>query len=177
LRLNESVCRVEAVEGQMALSRFTVSQIIQIVAQDPESLHRANSWLGKIPTDTGTAGVVRNFSMVLGSIATLGQSKAFDPSERDQIAYQYSCDGIAEATSKAIRRRLPTVAHLVSVDAQARERGYSHTGTLIMMDDKTKYVLDWWKTLNVRDPFVFQYRNFMQDLGGGIPFSSFNGFA
>ena len=49
----------------MALSKFTVSQIIQIVAADPESKHRVNSWLNKIDiADSGTAGAVRNFSMV-----------------------------------------------------------------------------------------------------------------
>ena len=47
----------------------------------------------------------------------------------------------------------------------------------LIMDDETKYVLDWWKSLDIRDPFVFQYTNFMQDLGGGIPASDFKGFS
>jgi len=159
----------------MALSKFTVSQIVQIVVDDPESNHRVNSWLGKIPTDTGTAGVVRNFA--IGLVGGVTGFKSFDPTERDQMAYLYSCDGIAEATTNAIRPKIDKVAHLARVEAQAREKGYSHTGTMIYMDDQTKYVLDWWKSLNIRDPFVFQYRNFMQDLGGGIPFSSFKGFS
>ena len=162
---------------EMALSKFTVSQLIQIVADDAESKSRVNSWLGKIPTESGTAGAIRNFSMVLGSMFTLGQVDALDPSDQEQMAYQYSCDGIAEATSKAIQAKLSTVPHLAKCDAQAREKGYSHTGTMIVMDDETKYVLDWWKTLDIRDPFVFQYRNFMQDLGGGIPASQFKGFS
>ena len=162
----------------MALSKFTVSQIVQIVADDPDSKHRVNSWLNKIDiADSGTAGVVRNFSMVLGGMVTFGQAKAFDPSDQDQMAYLYSCDGIAEATSKAIKAKIDTVPHLVSVESQAREKGYSHTGTMLVMDDETKYFLDWWKSLNIRDPFVFQYRNFMQDLGGGIPFNEFKGFS
>ena len=162
----------------MALSKFTVSQIVQIVVDDPESKHRVNSWLNKIDiADSGTAGAVRNFSMVLGSMFTLGQAKAFDTSDQEQMAYQYSCDGIAEATSKAIKAKIDTVLNLKEVGAMAREKGYSHTGTMLTMDDETKYVLDWWKSLNIRDPFVFQYRNFMQDLGGGIPFSSFKGFS
>lgn len=160
----------------MALSKFTVSQIVQIVAADPESIHRVNSWLNKIDiADSGEAGAVRNFSMVLGSMFTAG--KTLDPSDQESLAYQYSCDGIAEATSKAIKAKLDTVPHLVKCEAQAREKGYSHTGTMIVMDDETKYVLDWWKSLNIRDPIVFQYRNFMQDLGGGIPFTAFKGFS
>ena len=161
----------------MALSKFTVSQIVQIVADDPESKSRVNSWLGKMPTSTGQAGAVRNFSMVLGAIVTVGQAKTFDPSDREQMAYLYSCDGIAEATSKAIQAKIDTVAHLKEVGQQARVKGYSHTGTLIVMDDDTRYVLDWWKSLDIRDPFVFQFNNFMQDLGGGIPASDFKGFS
>ena len=157
----------------MALSKFAVSQIVQIVAEDPESQHRVNSWLGKMPTKTGNAGAVRNIGMVFGGIV----SDKFDPSDREQMGYQYSCDGIAEATSKAIDAKKDTVSHLKNVQQQAREKGYSHTGTMLIMDDETKYVLDWWKTLDIRDPFVFQYRNFMQDLGGGIPYSSFKGFS
>jgi hypothetical protein len=161
----------------MALSKFTVSQIVQIVADDPESKSRVNSWLGKMPTKTGNAGAVRNMGMVIGGIVTGGDNKKFDPSDRDQMAYKYSCDGIAEATSKAIQAKLDTVSHLKQVQQQAREKGYSHTGTMIVMDDQTKYVLDWWKSLDIRDPFVFQYTNFMQDLGGGIPASDFKGFS
>ena len=159
----------------MALSKFTVWQIVQIVAVDPECQHRVNSWLGKMPTNTGTAGAVRN--LAIGLVGGISGAKAFDPSERDQMAYLYSCDGIAEATSNAIRPNIEKIAHLTRVDQQAREKGYSHTGTMIYMDDQTKYVLDWWKSLDIRDPFVFQYRNFMQDLGGGIPFSDFKGFS
>jgi hypothetical protein len=161
----------------MALTKFTVSQIVQIVADDPESKKRVNSWLGKMPTKTGNAGAVRNMGMVVGGIVTGGQNKSFDPSDREQMAYQYSCDGIAEATSKAIQAKLGTVAGLKAVQQQARVKGYSHTGTMITMDDDTKYVLDWWKSLEIRDPFVFQYKNFMEDLGGGIPFSEFKGFS
>lgn len=160
----------------MALSKFTVSQIVQIVVDDPESKLRVNSWLGKMPTSTGNAGAVRNMAMVVGNIVTFGQNKSFDPSDREQMAYQYSCDGIAEATSKAIAAKKDTVSHLKEVQQQARVKGYSHTGTMITMDDDTKYVLDWWKSLDIRDPFVFQYQNFMQDLGGGIPASDFKGF-
>jgi hypothetical protein len=160
----------------MALSRFTVSQIIQIVADDPDCKHRVNSWLNKIDiADSGEAGAVRNFSMVLGSIFTGG--KTLDPSDQESSAYQYSCDGIAEVTSKAIKAKIDTVPHLAKCEAQAREKGYSHTGTMLVMDDETKYVLDWWKSLDIRSPFVFQYRNFMQDLGGGIPFTDFKGFS
>ena len=157
----------------MALSKFTVSQIVQIVAADPESQRRVNSWLGKMPTSTGNAGAVRNMGMVFGGIV----SDKFDPSDREQMGYKYSCDGIAEATSKAIAANLDTVSHLKQVQQQARIKGYSHTGTMITMDDDTKYVLDWWKSLDIRDPFVFQFNNFMQDLGGGIPFSDFKGFS
>jgi hypothetical protein len=161
----------------MALSKFTISQIVEIVAADPDCQHRVNSWLGKIPTDTGTAGVVRNYAIGFMGMITGGSVEAFDPSEREAMAYQYSCDGIAEVTSKAINAKLDKVAHLAKCDQQAREKGYSHTGTMLVMDDETRYVLDWWKSLNIRDPFVFQYRNFMQDLGGGIPYSSFKGFS
>src|SRR5262249_33890481 len=127
----------------MALSKYTVSQLIQIVADDPESKSRVNSWLNKVDiADSGEAGAVRNFSMVLGSIFTLGQATSLDPQDREQMAYKYSCDGIAEATSKAINAKLSTVPHLAKCDAQAREKGYSHTGTMVVMDDETKYVLD-----------------------------------
>src|SRR3982750_3039275 len=111
----------------MALSKFTVSQIIQIVAVDPESNHRVNSWVGMVPTNTGTAGVVRNFAIGCAETFTFGSIKALDPSERDQMAYLYSCDGIAEATSKAIKPKISTVLHLKDVGAQAREKGYYHT--------------------------------------------------
>ena len=162
----------------MALSKFTVSQIVQIVADDPESKSRVNSWLNKIDiADSGAAGVVRNYAIGFADVFTFGKFKALDPSEQDQMAYLYSCDGIAEATTNAIKPKIATVPHLVSVEPQAREKGFSHTGTMITMDDETKYFLDWWKSLNIRDPFVFQYRNFMQDLGGGIPFSDFKGFS
>ena len=85
-------------------------------------------------------------------------------------------EGIAEATSNAIEARRGEAPHLKAVSQQAREKGYSHTGTLIEMDDGSRYVLDWWKSLSIRNPFVFRYRNFMQDLGGGIPFTEFKGF-
>src|SRR5687767_10688081 len=115
----------------MALSRFTVSQIIKIVVDDPESKRRINSWLNKIDiADSGTAGAVRNYSIAFMDVITFGKVKAFDPSEREEMAYLYSCDGIAEATSDAIKAKIDEVPHLVKVDAQARERGYSHTGTM-----------------------------------------------
>ena len=80
----------------MALSKFTVGQVIQIVADDSESKHRVNSWLNKIDVaDSGEAGAVRNFSMVLGGMFSFGQAKSFDPSDQEQMAYKYSCDGIA----------------------------------------------------------------------------------
>ena len=162
----------------MALSKFTVGQIVEIVAADPECQSRVNSWLNKVDiADSGLAGVIRNYAIGAGDFFSGGSIKAFDPSEPDQLAYLYSCDGIAEATTNAIKAKIETVPHLVKVDSQAREKGYSHTGTMLVMDDDTKYFLDWWKSLNIRNPFVFQYRNFMQDLGGGIPFSAFKGFS
>ncbi len=161
----------------MALSKITVTQIIQIVADDPDCKYRVSSWLSWIDiADSGEAGAVRNYAIGFMDMITLGKTKTFDPSEQDRMAYQYSCDGIAEVTSKAIKAKLITVPHLVSCDAQSREKGYSHTGTMIVMDDQSKYVLDWWKSLDIRSPFVFQYRNFMQDLGGGIPAYDFKGF-
>lgn len=162
----------------MAISRVTVGQIVQIVAADSESNSRVNSWLNKVDiADSGTAGAVRNYAIAFADTFTPWHVKAFDPSERDSMAYLYSCDGIAEATSKAIQARISEVLHLVRVSSQARRKGYSHTGTLLEMDDGSKYVLDWWKSLSIRNPFVFRYLSFMDDLGDGIPYTDFKGFS
>ena len=162
----------------MALSRTTVARILDVVASDPESNRRVNSWLRWMDiADSGTAGVVRNYSIAFADMMTFGQVKALDPSEREQLAYLYSCDGIAEATAAAIRPKVKEIPRLVRVDEQARERGYSHTGTLLEMDDGTKYVLDWWKSLSIRDPFVFKYQSFMWDLGDGINYTNWSGYS
>ena len=105
----------------MALSKFTVSQIVQIVADDPESKSRVNSWLNKIDiADSGEAGAVRNFSMVLGSMFTLGQAKAFDPSDQAAAARgRQQGDGGYEDVDDAIHSWLRSVLDVIQAGAES----------------------------------------------------------
>ena len=162
----------------MALSKQTVLQIIEIVAQDAECQKRVNSWLNKVDiADSGTAGIVRNFAIGLAyGLVPKRWENSFDPSERESMAYLYSCDGIAEATSIAINAKIKDIEGLTRASEQARKTGYSHTGTLLEMTDNTKYVLDWWKSLSIRCPFVFKYDDFMYQKSEGTPSTDFKGF-
>jgi hypothetical protein len=122
-------------------------EVIDIVAQDPESLRRVDSWLKALPGALGVSGSIRN----LGYIFT-GQ----DPSE-PAIAAK-ACTGIADATSSAIARgidagRIPGVARATTIDRQGT-LGTFHTATLVTLKDGREFVFDWHATLDPRNPQV-----------------------
>ncbi len=163
----------------MALTIHTVSQIILVVSQDPLSRSRINSSLrGGGASSFGIAGAIRNYSIAFAYTFTpSGLDKEFDPGEISSMAYKYSCDGIAEATVKAIKAKIAEIPALGDVSDQARVKGYSHTGTLLTMKDGTKYVLDWWRSLDAKMPFVFKYNDFIYNRTNGIRSLEFKGFS
>jgi len=162
----------------MALSRQTVLDIIKIVEDDPDCRDRANSWLRFLDiADSGTPGIIRNYS--IGLVYTYLPEKLafeFDPLERESMAYEYSCDGIAEVTARAIQKKILQLPAVERASEQGRLVSYSHTGTLLHMKDGSKYVLDWWKSLNLACPFVFLFDDFMYCKSDGTPFFYFNGY-
>jgi hypothetical protein len=158
----------------MALSREAVRQIVIVVSNDPECVRRVNSWI-RGPVFGAFAGPARDFGLALGNVATL--TTAFDPQDVESVAYQYSCAGIAAATAIGIRQAIDAVPDVIAVVEQSREVGHAHSGTMIRMRDKTQYVLDWWKSLDVWNPRIFQHYDFVHNIGNGVAFADFKGFA
>lgn len=164
----------------MPLSVETARKLVDVVSKDQESRRRVDSWIrwfavtqqGHGPSSAGVAGVIRNFAMAAVNM---------DPSERDSNAFRWSCDGIAEATAIAINKAIQLdrkrFSGIVSAEEQARKEGYSHTGTLINLEGGSRYVFDWWKSLDVMNPHIFRYDDFMNDRGRSVPFQDFLGFS
>jgi len=162
----------------MTLQKETVRQIIRVVADDPDCKKRTNSKLRFIDiADSGLAGSVRNtaIGLVYGLLPDKYDDN-FDSGDWSSMAYEYSCDGIAEVTSIAINKKLDAIPALKRAYEQGRVKGFSHTGTLLEMKDDSKYVLDWWKSLNIHCPFVFRFQDFMYKRSDGTPYTSFEGF-
>lgn len=170
----------------MSLSKETVRKIVRIISADRESCDRISSWISSgLAARMGYGGLVRN--LVMGTVG-------LSPGDQSSTGYRLSCDGIADATAAAISNVIkkssgsdPRWCNVVKeplrevLEAKSKARsidhGFSHTGTAIYMKDGTQYVLDWWMSLNVEDPHIFRYDDFIYNRGNSVRFSDFNGWS
>jgi hypothetical protein len=154
----------------MALSRSTAAKIVDVVTRDKESFHRITAFFGIAPPPH-IAGGIQNF--------ILASTPGVDPSDPNSFGFKVSCDGISLAMAAAInvavaRGEIPDVAEAKD---QARLEPISHTGTAIRMKDGTKYVFDWHKTLNVSNPAIYEFEDFIENrVNSDMLFSNFKGF-
>lgn len=142
--------------------------IVDIVAADAECRRRISSVIGKILPDALTfSGDVRD--LVLGTKVWLTPGASINDPENAM----FFCSGIADAAVKAINNgrrwnpysqilsRVLTVERIDRMPQRPRVKDW-HSGVLVKTVDGGEYVFDWWKTQDIRNPFVqqaFDFRN------------------
>ena len=133
----------------MALSRQQVAEVISVVQKDADFCDRVTSNFAALGRD---AGGVRNATLLpFGG----------DMEDPNNPTIKYLCVGIAIRASQVInaavkRWQLPRVqmGHFAStVDG-------GHTGCELTMKDGSVYVIDWWQTLLISNPVLFQAADF-----------------
>lgn len=91
----------------------------------------------------------------------------FDPNVEGSPGSELQCTAIAEAAKEAIDRKCKRVPGylpgLASTDCFSRSEGFAHMGLALKMTDSSKYVLDWWATLDVANPLVYRFDDFDND--------------
>ncbi len=175
----------------MALAKITVSRIIRIVAADEECNFRIQSIIALLPLGKKT-GWVRNLGMALGQgLWPAGQRYAegrwgvnfgenaneLDPNIDLSTGHKLSCDGIVLAVRDAVSKKLTAVPAVASVEKVSRSNGLAHAGLLLNTTDGGEYILDWWMSLDVENPYVFPFKPWDADKKEtGIKYSDFGGF-
>jgi hypothetical protein len=88
------------------------------------------------------------------------------------------CFGIEAQTTRVIVQCLLREHSLSSVSmAYPAEADYAHRATCIQTRDRCEYVLDWWMTLEIDNPMVWELRDWKCGNGSaGVEFKSFTGF-
>ena len=174
----------------MALSRETVAAIIEVVAADnlcrsvinkagmPRLVQAVAPWLAM-------AGAYRNAQMQMyewySDVPPASSEDSGSPYMMERI-----CVGIANAVQEAATRALFTKKLNIPIDYSqhiARVRNdtfFGHYANKVVSSDGGEYVLDWWMTLEIRNPMVWRYSEWRQYplVCGtvGCPFSLFRGF-
>ena len=93
------------------------------------------------------------------------------------IGHQLNCEGIALAAVAAIKKKMKAIPAVESVAVMRREYGLAHFGVQIDTIDGGQYILDWWMSLDIADPFVFPYKTWNLDKKEtGVAYSDFGGF-
>lgn len=188
----------------MALTRTQIQAAVRIVANDPEASQRIRSALNFLGR---ASGPTRNMLMALGyGVAELSQdallaaAKAggmpspllaaakrnrqipLDPNRAGSWGYELQCTEIAERAAAAIMKQKSSVPRLLEASMVSRSAGFAHAGVLLVMQDTpgatSKYVADWWATLDIENPVLFRFDDFDQNRSfSGVPLVSFVSFA
>jgi hypothetical protein len=157
----------------MALSKKTAIAIIDAVASDSESQATINVRSNDspatkvVPASWGITGALRNFAHVISFS---------DPT--DPKVERLLCTGIARTTSRAIDEKLsgtPGIPEVSKTEVVSREKPISHTATVIVMKDGSKYVFDWHKSLDVHNPWIYKLDDWKLNQGG-LRFLEFKGW-
>lgn len=184
----------------MALNKEQVLKAVTIVAADPEASSRIQSALSFLGRNSG---FTRNMMMAMGfgvaktahdaileagrrggvppmAIARAKASRQipFDPNRSGSMGYELQCTEIAVRAAAAIEAKKSQIPNLAEASQCSRSVGFAHAGVLLVMKDGTKgasrYVLDWWATLDVQNPLVFRYDDFDQNrFMSGTAFENF----
>lgn len=178
----------------MSLSKLTVSRIINVVRNDKVSAERINSLMRfiQLPGLTNKRGIVRNLGMALGQGlldrgaqysegkygVSLGKGwNPFDPNAPGSVGYELQCTGIADAACAAIMRAKAQLPALQDASLKSRTEGFAHAGVGIETTDGGSYVIDWWLTLDVDNPYLFHFADWDNAKGDkGIRYGDFRGF-
>lgn len=159
----------------MALSKYTATQVVSAVRNDPECVRRIKS---VIPDLRGYAGSVRNLAYIFSG----------KDSGNPKVAAEV-CTGIAEQTALAINNALRPLDHVGRPEkgsaipdvatANTFDRVHHatyHTATVVSMKDGSRYVFDWHATLNVDNPMVYESPERWQIDKGGVQLKHFSGY-
>lgn len=176
----------------MALAPITVSRLIKIVSADPVASYRITSWLSTVPVLGPYTGSVRNMFFSLGQgLIDIGAQYAegrwnvdmgkdynpLNPNLEGSIGYELQCTGLAEAACAAIMKAKASVPAVANASVVARSSGFAHAGVLIETTDGGKYVVDWWLTLELKNPYLFLFDDWDQNISGsGVSYFHFKGF-
>ncbi len=182
----------------MSLSREVVASAIAVVASDPDAKQRIEGILA--PVLGRQSGFFRNLGMtavftVFDVFQTVRTSpfrayaaatgepfqKPFvpwDPNRPGSAGYELQCTAIVEAAVTAIEKRKGEVPGLKEASLMSRSEGFAHAGVHLEMKDKSKYVIDWWATLDVANPLLFVADDFDKNhKEKAILFKDFHGFS
>jgi hypothetical protein len=106
----------------------------------------------------------------------------FDPDTPGSPGYEYQCTEIAERAKAAIEKRRARdpafVPGLKRLGCYSRNAGFAHMGVVLTMADDSRYVLDWWATLDCANPLVYRFDDFDNDLKDAArEYKEFAGFS
>jgi len=181
----------------MSFSRLTVSRIINVVKSDKIAYERIDSMLQYIPPLwipglRDKRGWVRNYGMATAETyldigawfagkkfgVSFGKHwNPFDPNLPGSVGYEYQCTGMAEAASAAIMAAKSQLPAVKFAEPRDRSEGLTHSGVWIETVDGGEYIVDWWTTLDIDNPYVFRYADWDQNQKSkGFEFKEFRGF-
>jgi hypothetical protein len=172
----------------MPLTRDQVQAAVDIVSADPDCRRIIGLPMEYETADGWPTGIPRNVVLMDQAMEQLGMKGwmrnvfiegphavgAMDTADYEKML----CGGVAAATVAALRSRKGSIPHLKDVELTDNRcvRGWWHIATLLRMDDGAEYVLDWHKTLNVRNPWVSRYADWWAGQNE-VQFREFKGFS
>lgn len=170
------------------LTKDSVKQVVDVIRADsncrriinksdmPRLSQLAPYWLG-------TAGAIRN-----ASIQTYEWWNNIQPATTEDSGSQYFmeriCQGVANAAAEAFQRfayQRKTIPGVKSEAGLVKDRNstfFGHYANVLTTTDGREYILDWWMTLEIDNPMVWQRHEWNQYplIHRGIPFKMFTFF-
>jgi hypothetical protein len=171
----------------MALSKKMVAGVIDIIKQDPGCRRVINKsdmprLLQMAPAWLGSAGALRNAGM-----QTYEWWNEIPPvtSEDSGSAYfmERICQGVADAVALAFqaaskKKMIPGINMGAGLVKDRNETFFGHYANVLETTNGREYILDWWMTLEIDNPMVWQRHewNHYPIVHAGIPFKMFDEF-
>lgn len=171
------------------LKKQTVAAIVDVISKDPECRRVINKsdiprLLKYAPYWLGATGAIRN-----ATIQTKEWWNGVPPATSEDSGSKYFleriCQGVANAVQNAFTAGITyKKKDIIGVDTGAglvKERNitfFGHYANLLVTSDGHQYILDWWMTLEIDNPMVWQRHewNHYPIIHRGIPFKMFDRF-
>ena len=156
--------------------------IVEVVANDPTSRRKIESWLDSVVPDSWyAAGGIRNVGFWAQDLVKDHILDKVGVTDATDIWVHDECNSIADATSKAINKAKKGKSAGLRCIGNARAiirdtslgNNYAHTGTLITITNETPVVFDWHANLAIRNPVIYSDIKSFHLGKGGFTFEEF----